>query len=367
MHFRSANWLTRLSVFVGVISLVAFGYFARDAALIDKVQRLTDQFLPGNETTLVRHRPASGDLGGHIPTQANHLFSSIGKGPRADRFFEVADYGAPVRRQQIMTASMTPILYAPEPLETHAVNRTLKGSRDVEKSAVVAVATTAQPTSQSPSDRATAALFFVSSYASDGLKSAESASHATATTSPARLAETAPEGSGWRSLLQSARMSPEDATLFGGLTETEFRNKELHCMATAIYFEARGEPVRGQMAVAQVVMNRVRSPYYPNTICGVVYQGSFRHTGCQFSFTCDGIPDRATDKKQWQNSMTVAQQVIARKVWVDEVGYATHYHATYVNPKWKTKVKRVAQIGVHIFYNAPFADPQLAYANAQPS
>ncbi len=367
MHFRSANWLTRLSACAGVAALVAFGYFARDAALIDKVQRLKERFLPGSETVLVRRKPVNGDLGGHIPAQANHLFASIGKGPRADRFFDVAEHGAPVRRQQIITASMTPVLSSPEPFASYSVNRSLKSARDTAKSVAAAAVDPIQPGKTSPSDRATAALFFVSSYASDGLKAAEPAAQIDGESSPARLKDTAPEESGWRRLLQSARMSPEDATIFGGFSETEFRNKELHCMATAIYFESRGEPTRGQMAVAQVVMNRVRSPYYPKTICGVVYQGSFNRTGCQFSFTCDGIADRATNKEQWQNSMTVAQQVIARKVWVDEVGYATHYHATYVNPKWKSLVKRVAQIGVHIFYKAPFADPQLAYANTQPS
>ncbi|MBC8050212.1 MAG: cell wall hydrolase [Chitinophagales bacterium] len=367
MHIRSANWMTRLPAYVGVVALIAFGYFARDTGLIDKALLLKQQFFPGNQTVLVWQKPVNGFFGGHIPTQAIHLFSVSGKGPRADRFFDAAEYSAPTRRPQVMTASMTPILSEPDPMDGYAVNRNLKGGRDAVKAVAPSHAQPVDAAQPSSADRATAALFFVSSYASTGMKAAEPATESPDAGDKERLKDSAPEGSEWRRLLQDARMSPEDATIFGGLTETEFRNKEMHCMATAIYFEARGEPTRGQMAVAQVVMNRVRTPFYPKTICGVVYQGSFNRTGCQFSFTCDGIADRATNKEQWANSMTVAQQVIARKVWVDEVGYATHYHATYVNPKWKALVKRVAQIGVHIFYKAPFADPQLAYANTQPS
>lgn len=366
MHIRSANWMMRLPAYAGVAALIALGYFARDTGLIEKAWLLKQQFLPGNETVLVRQKPANGFFPSHVPTQASALFATNGKGPRADRFFEAAEHNAPTRRPQLMTASMTPILSGPESLDGYAVNRNLKGARDAVKTATASQEQSLQTAEPSSSDRATAALFFVSAYTSEGMKAAEPAIESTAADDKNRL-NVKPEGSEWRRLLQDARMSPEDATIFGGLTETEFRNKEMHCMATAIYFEARGEPARGQMAVAQVVMNRVRTPFYPKTICGVVYQGSFNRTGCQFSFTCDGVADRATNKEQWANSMTVAQQVIARKVWVDEVGYATHYHATYVNPKWKSLVKRVAQIGVHIFYKAPFADPQLAYANTQPS
>lgn len=371
MNFRASNWVTRLLAGAGVIAIG--GYFARDAAFIEHARTLTQHLFSGNETVLVRHVSSNGAIAGHIPPHASHLFTTGTKGPRADRFFDAAPEGAPNRRPMIVAASMTPLNFGDmRPADAPAVNRSLKGSRDVNQPAIPAALsqpTVADNQSVTTNDRATAALFFVSALASDGMVSAQPSAEQTDTDTQTseRLQQSGADGSEWRSMLQNARMSSEDATIFGGFSETEFRNKELHCMATAIYFESRGEPARGQMAVGQVIMNRVRSPFYPKTICGVVYQGSFNRTGCQFSFTCDGVADRATSKEQWANSMTVAQQVIARKVWVDEVGSATHYHATYVNPKWKTLVKRVAQIGVHIFYKAPFADPQLAYANVRPS
>ncbi len=121
-------------------------------------------------------------------------------------------------------------------------------------------------------------------------------------------------------------------------------------MAIAIYFEARDEPVKGQLAVAQVIMNRIRSPFYPKTVCGVVYQGERNRTGCQFSFTCTGKHNAVKEKEEWATAVKLAKQVIAGEVWIDEVGYATHYHATYVHPSWRFELNKVAQIGGHIFY-----------------
>jgi spore germination cell wall hydrolase CwlJ-like protein len=158
-------------------------------------------------------------------------------------------------------------------------------------------------------------------------------------------------GGEWAGLLKNASLSPEQPqTLFGGLTEDEFRKRELRCMATAIYFEARDEPVKGQIAVAQVIMNRIRSPFYPKTVCGVVYQGERNRHGCQFSFTCTGKNNSVKEKPEWATAVKLAKQVIAGEVWLDEVGYATHYHATYVHPPWRFELNKVAQIGGHIFY-----------------
>ncbi len=168
-------------------------------------------------------------------------------------------------------------------------------------------------------------------------------------------------GGQWAGLLKNASLSPEQPkTLFGGLTEDEFRARELRCMATAIYFEARDEPIKGQQAVAQVVMNRIRSPFYPKTICGVVYQGERNRTGCQFSFTCTGKHNAVHEKEEWATAVKLAKQVIAGEVWVKEVGYATHYHATYVHPPWRHELDRVAQIGGHIFYKMKPGTVQLA-------
>lgn len=128
---------------------------------------------------------------------------------------------------------------------------------------------------------------------------------------------------------------------------------ELKCLATAIYFEARGEPEEGQLAVAQVVLNRVKNPTYPNTICGVVYQNKSKRNRCQFSFACDGRADRVTDKGAWAQAEELARLSVEdqKAMFIDEVGSATHYHATYVRPRWAGRMTQTDKIGRHIFYN----------------
>ncbi|AOF89061.1 cell Wall Hydrolase family protein [Sinorhizobium sp. RAC02] len=129
-----------------------------------------------------------------------------------------------------------------------------------------------------------------------------------------------------------------------------FTAKEQKCLAEGIYFEARGEELKGQAAVAQVILNRVRNPAYPNTICGVVYQNENWRNRCQFSFACDRIPDLILSPWHWKTAKEIAMAVTAGKIWFEEVGSSTHYHATYVNPPWGRTMKRVAKIGKHIFY-----------------
>jgi len=129
-----------------------------------------------------------------------------------------------------------------------------------------------------------------------------------------------------------------------------FSRREQRCLAAAVYFEARGEPVPGQAAVAQVVLNRVKAPAYPSTVCGVVYQNKKWRNRCQFSFACDGIRDKVTDKKSYAQAQTVAKSVTSGKSWSRKIGSSTHYHATYVSPKWAKKMKRITKIGRHIFY-----------------
>ena len=130
----------------------------------------------------------------------------------------------------------------------------------------------------------------------------------------------------------------------------EARAKSEKCLANAIYFEARGESVRGQIAVAQVVMNRVFSPFYPHDICGVVYQNSNRHLACQFTFACDGIPDVVTDPDAWARAQRIARDMIDGKLWMPEVAKATHYHAYWVHPDWISEMKKISKLGVHAFY-----------------
>lgn len=128
------------------------------------------------------------------------------------------------------------------------------------------------------------------------------------------------------------------------------RAKAVKCLAEAIYFEARSEPEKGQMAVAQVVINRAFSGYYPNDICGVVYQNKHRHLSCQFTFACDGIPDIVNSKPHWELAQRLANEALDGKGYLDDVGKATHYHAYYVRPYWARKMRKMARIGAHTFY-----------------
>lgn len=134
------------------------------------------------------------------------------------------------------------------------------------------------------------------------------------------------------------------------LPKSSFSKKQKTCLANAIYFESRSEPIDGQTAVAQVVMNRVKNPTYPNTICGVVYQNQHRRNACQFSFACDRIPDRIRSKQAWDTAWKIANQVVNGEVWMKSIGSSTHYHATYVRPRWARTMKRLKKIGLHIFY-----------------
>ena len=128
------------------------------------------------------------------------------------------------------------------------------------------------------------------------------------------------------------------------------RAKAERCLSNAIYFEARSEPVRGQIAVAQVVINRAFSGYYPDDICGVVYQNANRHLSCQFTFACDGIPDVMTEPEHWARAKRIAKAALDGKIWLNDVGKSTHYHASYVYPYWVRSMRKLKKIGLHTFY-----------------
>ncbi|MGB8818335.1 MAG: cell wall hydrolase [Rhizobiaceae bacterium] len=134
------------------------------------------------------------------------------------------------------------------------------------------------------------------------------------------------------------------------LPQSVFSEKEQRCLATGIYFEARGESTKGQAAVAQVILNRVKNPTYPNTICGVVYQNDQWRNRCQFSFACDGIKDRVTEPKHWKKAQQVAFAVSSGEIYLPEIGASTHYYATYVSPGWARSMQKMKKIGRHIFY-----------------
>ncbi|MDQ2859194.1 MAG: cell wall hydrolase [Pseudomonadota bacterium] len=130
------------------------------------------------------------------------------------------------------------------------------------------------------------------------------------------------------------------------------RERALLCLTQAIYYEAALEPTSGQEAVAQTVLNRVRHPAFPHSICGVVYEGAQQPTGCQFSFACDGSRQRPPIAPFWQRAQAVARQAVAGFV-MPAVGTATAYHADYVFPRWGPTLVKIAQIGAHIFYRFP--------------
>lgn len=130
--------------------------------------------------------------------------------------------------------------------------------------------------------------------------------------------------------------------------------RALDCLTAAVYYEAANESADGQRAVAQVVLNRMRHVAYPHTVCGVVFQGSGRQTGCQFSFTCDGSLARLPTEQGWRRARQVAMAALAGSVY-QAVGLATHYHADYVYPYWAPTLVKQKVIGAHIFYRWPGA------------
>jgi spore germination cell wall hydrolase CwlJ-like protein len=127
------------------------------------------------------------------------------------------------------------------------------------------------------------------------------------------------------------------------------RKQALQCLASAVYYEAGNQDVDGERAVAQVVLNRVRHPAFPGSVCGVVYQGSTRQTGCQFTFTCDGSLYRQPDADGWRRAYEIAEKALSGYVYAP-VGWATHYHADYVVPTWASSLAKNAIVGAHIFY-----------------
>ncbi|MGZ2411651.1 cell wall hydrolase [Sphingomonas sp. F9_3S_D5_B_2] len=136
--------------------------------------------------------------------------------------------------------------------------------------------------------------------------------------------------------------------------KSDSRERALECLTAAVYYEAASQDRAGQQAVAQVVLNRVRHPAFPQSVCGVVFQGSTRSTGCQFSFTCDGSLMRNPQSAAWSRAREVAEEALSGTV-DGAVGLSTHYHANYVVPYWATSLAKNVQVGAHIFYSWPDA------------
>ena len=135
-----------------------------------------------------------------------------------------------------------------------------------------------------------------------------------------------------------------------GCSTTRRAPSRKKCLAEAVYFEARGEAVRGQIAVAQVVLNRAFSGFYPSTVCGVVYQNKHRHLACQFTFACDNVADVVREPDMWDRAEKIAKAILDGQLWLPEVAKSTHYHAYWVRPSWVSEMKKTYKFGVHTFY-----------------
>jgi spore germination cell wall hydrolase CwlJ-like protein len=147
----------------------------------------------------------------------------------------------------------------------------------------------------------------------------------------------------------STEPNPAAAPFVMGLDNAIDSARALDCMTAAIYYEAANQPLDGQRAIAQVVINRMRHPAYPKTVCGVVFQGSGRPTGCQFTFTCDGSLTRTPAPKLWATARAVAHAALSGYVFAG-IGHATHYHTVWVVPYWNTSLTKVAVVGAHVFF-----------------
>lgn len=343
---------------LAAIPLVAAGYFVRDGDVVARAHLYTEAFLLGSGGTDIAGPAAPVDADQHtaLPSAAAGLFRAAGKQPRADRLLATARTQTVARRPRIMVAAITPYSddasLPDEPANTARINRAGKQARlDLEQASQTLLSQTADDPAGAPDfagssapylgvERASAAIFMMASTAAPAYVDGDEVDGKDAISWPGRL--------------HLASLKTDDGdSLFGGFTEAEFRARELRCMTAAIYFEARSESRQGQIAVAQVVMNRVRASAYPDTICGVIYQGQWNRNACQFSFACDGKTERPDNKMVWENSMQLAREVMRGEHWLADLGYATHYHATYVKPHWARHFNRIVRIGRHIFYKAP--------------
>jgi hypothetical protein len=164
-------------------------------------------------------------------------------------------------------------------------------------------------------------------------------------------------------MLQAVLRGPSAPVDQSAPAEPQVDARQHNCLAQAVYYEARGETQQGQVAVAEVIMNRTRSRAYPSSICGVVYQGSQLATGCQFTFTCDGSLNHRPRGRAWDRAQRIATAVMlgyTRPI----TNHATHYHTTAVNPVWSAGLVETTQIGVHKFYRFPHGAERAVYQEA---
>ena len=343
MGQRTVSRVRRLVGAIAPIPLFGLGYLTADpSALLLRAELL----LSPQSSAYERRDVETPRLA--LPRQANLLFRKSGKGPRADALLAYQRATRLGKTPARMMAALAPLdveITGSIDRGEHEVNRRRKTASLNRPAAPVQAAAAPQIRSQSSAPLLLASLSGSAAYSfTRSRKAIAGGGHDLETGSPARISR---------------------GLVFQGESEDEYQARQRRCLATAIYFEARGEPMRGQLAVAQVVMNRVRTPHYPDTICGVVYQGQWQRKGCQFSFACDGQADVPRDKQMWAQSNTLATRVTDGKVWLGDIGYATHYHATYVKPRWRRSMNKIKKIGQHIFYKMP--EPPVREAEASPT
>ncbi len=304
-------------------------------------------FVPGNPVALNLELYFSGNGSSHVltktaaaaqpalPREAAALFHARGKGPRADQYRGEGLITTAGKQHVAASLGGEPDLTAALGKRTEII-RDRKADRLTPRTSDVALQT----------GSAANPLLMNASY---GSMFGPGLDVAAFKPSPEEIAYSpSPDALGFRSQ---------------GETQAEFEERERRCLAVAIYFEARGEPERGQVAVGQVIMNRVRSPLFPETICGVVYQGHLK-PGCQFSFTCDGKTDTPRNDAQWSQAQSLARKITRGELWLPEVGYSTFYHANYVSPGWAGRMNKIDRIGRHIFYKKRNEKPYVVEALA---
>ena len=279
-----------------------------------------------------------------LPKTAAALFRSEGKGPRADQYLVVETTTYADKR--FIAASVSSTEMGTKGMDSRSeLIRTTKSDRL--NPTVTEVALRGAP-DRGDSGRG---VSMFTEFASGNL-------------------QLAPAIAGGAPAAQAISYQPSQTGLnfkYKGESQAEFEERERRCLSTAIYFEARGEPLQGQIAVGQVIMNRVRSPQFPETICGVVYQGQMA-PGCQFSFACDGKTDTPKNDSHWALAQKLARQITSGEVWLPEIGYSTFYHADYVSPHWKSAMNKIDSIGRHIFYKKRNEKPYIVEeASAAPT
>ena len=281
----------------------------------------------GNGSVHALSRDAGATEHQPLPRSAAALFRTEGKGPRADQYLVVKT--TTYADKQFITASVSGSDIAAKGLDSRSeLIRSTKSDR------LNATVTEVALRGRSGPRRFGRGVSMFTEFASGNLQLA-----------PAHC-RCRPNGPGH---LLPALAEQGLNFKYKGESQAEFEERERRCLSTAIYFEARGEPLQGQIAVGQVILNRVRSPQFPETICGVVYQGQLA-PGCQFSFACDGKTDTPKNDLHWALAQKLARQITSGQVWLPEIGYSTFYHADYVSPYWKSTMNKIDLIGRHIFY-----------------